>query len=64
MEREDRLWYNLISSVYGVHNPEFAQNIQKDTYNHLYEQPDLDRKVQRMIELYKQVFEHGRQTAS
>lgn len=55
-DREDRLTYNLIAAIYGVHSPEFAREIYDDTYSQLYDVP-LQVKMQRAIELYKRIEE-------
>jgi len=53
-DREDRLTYNLISAIYGVHSPEFAREIYDDTYAQLYDLP-FKVKMQKAIELYKKI---------
>lgn len=64
-ERRDRLIYNLISAVYGVHNDKFSYEIQQDTYETIYGKPNIKEEAQKMIELYKkleetmQQFKHG-----
>jgi len=53
-DREDRLTYNLISAIYGVHNSEFAKRIYDDTYSQIYDVP-LDVQIQRALELMKKI---------
>ncbi len=62
--RRDRLIYNQISAMYGVHDREFSHTIQKDTYDQIYGREYLEERANRMIELYKKLEESnaGRRT--
>jgi len=54
-ERRDRILYNIISVVYGVHDSEFAHRIQKDAYDQIYGQEYLEERAERLLKLYKQL---------